>query len=97
MTFQPVEYKLFTNYPNPFNPETTIHYQLKEDGDVRLEIFDASGRLVRTLVQQNQSMGDPTAVWNGLTENGSQAVSGVYLYQLRSGDFVQRKKMLLLR
>ncbi len=85
------------NYPNPFNPSTTIQYSLPEPCHVIVEIFDLLGRRVRTLVDQEQLTGPYTVTWDGTDGSGTPVATGVYLYKLRAGDYVQSKKMLLLK
>ena len=87
------------NYPNPFNPTTTIKYSIAERGMVTLKIYNAAGQLVRTLINEEQS---PQAavfskVWNGLNDHGQSVASGVYFYQLTAKNFDQTKKMVLLK
>jgi hypothetical protein len=87
------------NYPNPFNPTTTIKYSIAEKGRVTLKIYDAAGRLIRTLVDQDQApqtSGFET-IWNGLNDQGRRVASGVYFYRLNAKDFSQTKKMVLLK
>ncbi len=91
-TEMPKEYALFNNYPNPFNPVTTITYQLPKSGSVTLKIFDVLGREVKTLVNEQKEMGRYT-----VTFNASSFASGMYVYQLRANDFISTKKMLLLK
>ncbi len=86
------DFRLEANYPNPFNPSTTIRYNLPKAADVRLEIFDATGRLVQQLVSGRQQAGEQRAVWDA-----SGMASGVYLYRLSAGEFVKTRKMLLVR
>ncbi len=88
----PKEYELFANYPNPFNPSTIISYQLQNDGLVTLKIFDALGREVKTLVNEVKCQGRYSVSFDA-----SQLASGVYFYQLRTGDFVSIRKMILMR
>jgi flagellar hook assembly protein FlgD len=84
--------------PNPFNPATTIHYDVaRGGGEVTLQIFDAKGRLVRTLVDGSQSEGQKTATWNGLNGSGQQVATGVYFYRLRAQGFSQTRTMVLLK
>lgn len=94
---QPLEYALEQNYPNPFNPTTTIRYQLKRRSHVTLEIFDAVGRLVRTLVNSEQLTGSHAAIWDGRNEIGVETSSGVYFYRLHAGDFAMTRKLLRLK
>ncbi len=93
----PVEFSLAQNYPNPFNPSTTIAYSLKERIEVRLRIYNLLGQEVRTLVNQIQEAGKQQVVWNGLNNDGVPVASGIYLYQLTAGEFVQIRKMVLMK
>jgi PKD repeat protein len=88
----PVETMLAQNYPNPFNPRTTISFALEEEADVTLEIFDAAGRLVATLLEESKGIGR-----HAVEFDASRLSSGVYFYRLRAGDFVQQRKMVLLK
>jgi len=92
----PSEYFLSDNYPNPFNPSTTIAFGLPENGPVLLRVFDASGRLIRTLVQQDLNAGAYRIVWDSRDESGSAVPSGVYLYDLRAGEYYRAAKMVLM-
>lgn len=85
------------NYPNPFNPVTTIRYLLPEDCLVRLEVIDLLGRRVRLLVNERRAASLHQAHWDGRDERGALVGAGVYLCQLRAGDVVQVRKMLLLK
>jgi choice-of-anchor B domain-containing protein len=85
------------NTPNPFNPSTVISYQLKEERPVRLAIYNGSGRLVRMLVDKIEGVGDHSVTWDGRTELGLHAPSGVYFYRLEALDFSQSRKMSLAR
>ena len=93
----PTTFHLFDNYPNPFNPATAIRYQLPEASRVRLEIYDALGQRVRTLVNQVQPAGFYSAVWQGRSDGGAAVASGLYFYQFEAGDFREVKKLLLLK
>ena len=88
-------------YPNPFNPRTTIHYQLPNRNNVTLKIFDMLGQEIRTLVNKNQSAGNYSVVWNGKNSLGESVGSGVYFYQLYAtggaGNFIETKKVLLIK
>lgn len=88
----PVSYKLYRNYPNPFNPVTTIRYDLKQDGSVKLRVFNTLGQEVRTLVNTWQKAGQYE-----IRMDGTDLASGVYFYRLDSGDFVKTLKMLLIK
>lgn len=93
----PGNFSLAQNYPNPFNPSTSIAFQIGESGLVALEIFDASGRLVKTLVNENRAAGNYTERWDGRNNIGQQVSSGIYFYQINAGSFRQVKKMILLK
>jgi hypothetical protein len=88
---------LLQNYPNPFNPLTTIRFGLKVDGNVSLRIYDATGRLIRVLIDGRRKADVFVESWDGLDGAGNAVASGVYFYRLVAGDFVQTKKMVLLR
>ncbi len=94
---RPESFALLNNFPNPFNPETTIKYQLPESADVKLEIRNVVGQLVRTLVAEHQSAGRYTVQWDASNDNGQQLSSGVYFYLVEAGEFRQVKRMLLLK
>ncbi len=85
-------YRLEQNYPNPFNPSTKISYTVKEQGNVEVLIYDVLGNLVNTLVKERKSAGKYSTIFNA-----SQLASGIYFYSIRVNDFVQTKKMVLLR
>ena len=94
------ETALLPNYPNPFNPETWIPYQLAKPADVSITIFAADGRLVRTLVLGHQLVGiyesrSRAAYWDGRNALGEPVASGVYFYTLTAGDFTATRKMLI--
>jgi len=97
----PAHFVLMQNYPNPFNPSTTITYELSTPADVEMSIYNMSGQKVTTLVNEYQTAGSFSELWNGQYKNGSPAASGVYVYRLtiHSGtkNIVQEKKMLLVK
>lgn len=95
----PIEFKLIGNYPNPFNSGTTIQFTVKENGPVRLDIFNILGQRVFTPINNEEytNGGIHRIRWNGTTESGSKAASGTYYYRLVSGGRSQVKKMILLR
>jgi hypothetical protein len=89
---------LYQNSPNPFNPVTTLSYEIPAAGHVTLRVFDVSGRLINNLVDREQSSGTHRVAWDGRDKDGTTAVSGVYFYQLKfDGEIVQTRKMLLLK
>ncbi len=88
----PEDYLLFESYPNPFNPTTTIKYQLPKASNVKLVIYDAMGREVATLVNSNKSVGS-----HKIEFNGASLTSGIYYYRIQAGLFINTKKMVLLK
>ncbi|HPT73241.1 MAG TPA: T9SS type A sorting domain-containing protein, partial [Candidatus Cloacimonadota bacterium] len=86
-----------TNYPNPFNPSTTISYSLNDKARVTLDIFNIRGQLVRRLVQEKQTSGKHSIVWNGRDEYNNTCASGVYLYRLKAGEIHSTRKMILMK
>jgi hypothetical protein len=91
----PEKYELYQNYPNPFNPSTTIIYQLPKSSHIKLTIYNMLGQEVRRLVHGQMPAGRHEMTWDGRDEEGMAVSSGVYLIQLRAGEFVDTKKMLL--
>ena len=98
----PTQPMLLANYPNPFNPETWIPYQLATAAEVSVSIYAADGKLVRTLGLGHQEAGvyqsrSRAAYWDGRNEVGERVASGVYFYTLMAGDFQATRKMLILK
>ena len=93
----PLEHKLFQNYPNPFNPLTTINYDLANDGYVKVEIVDVKGNHVKTPVDSYMLKGARSFQWDAKNKNGETVPAGLYFYTLRTNEFLQTKKMLLLK
>ncbi len=87
-----ISYSLAQNYPNPFNPFTKITYQIPKSSFVKLNIYDITGRLVKTLVNEVKEQGT-----HSVTFNGSGLASGTYFYRLESGQFAEIKKMILVK
>ena len=86
------------NYPNPFNPATAIRYRIAERGHVSLRIFNASGQLVRTLVDEVRAPGvEHSVTWNGVNDAGQPVASGVYFCRLVTTNYTQTRKMILLK
>ncbi len=96
---RPEVYALENNYPNPFNPETTLKYQLPDANDVTLEVFNMLGQVVRTLVDREfQNAGRYTYQWDATNDGGQPLSSGIYFYRVTAGgEFQSHKKMLLLK
>ncbi len=88
----PNNYTLFQNYPNPFNPNTKIRYFIPEDGNVKITIYNILGQKVTELVNGNIKAGKYETEFNG-----SNFASGVYIYRIKTDNFVQSKKMILLK
>lgn len=93
----PAQFWLHPNFPNPFNPETIIRYELPTAGDVRLLIFDNLGRHIRTLVNERQPAGSYSIRWDGHNDAGLPVASGTYLLRLHSDTFLQIRQMTLIR
>ncbi|MBD3386736.1 T9SS type A sorting domain-containing protein [candidate division KSB1 bacterium] len=93
----PKEYALEQNFPNPFNPETTIKYKVKEAGIVNISIYNMAGQLVRTLVNRQMKPGSYDLVWNAKDNNGQHVSSGTYFYRMQANNFSKVQRMQLLR
>ena len=88
---------LNNNYPNPFNPVTTLRYDLSENSLVTITIYDMLGRKVKTLINQTQDAGHKSVIWNATNDYGKPVSAGIYLYQIQAGDYISTKKMVLLK
>ena len=93
----PRQFLLLQNHPNPFNPETVILYELPQTSQAEVTIFNLLGEQVRTLVNHRQAAGQHRLPWDGRDERGKAMPSGIYLYRLRVGEFVQTRKMMLMQ
>jgi hypothetical protein len=93
----PITYNLHNAYPNPFNPATTLQYDLLEDGFVNITIYDMMGRVVSNLVSSQQNAGYKSVQWNATNNIGQPVSAGLYLYTIEAGKFRQTKKMVLLK
>ncbi|MCX6136916.1 MAG: T9SS type A sorting domain-containing protein [Ignavibacteriales bacterium] len=93
----PATFELTQNYPNPFNPSTQIGFALPKASNVRVNIYDITGKLVRSLVDESMAAGKYTATWDGMNHAGQQVTSGVYIYRIEAGSFSATKKMLMLK
>ena len=93
----PMAYDLMQNYPNPFNPSTSIGFTLPESGNVKVSVYDMTGRLVSTLVDANMDEGVHMVDWDGTDSSGAMVSAGVYIYALESSDMVMTKKMILMK
>ncbi|UCE08231.1 MAG: T9SS type A sorting domain-containing protein, partial [bacterium] len=93
----PSEFTLHQNYPNPFNPETRIRYEVPKQARIMLKVMNLLGQKVGTLVNEDKPAGCYEVTWNGKDDHGQRVASGIYLYRLESGDFVQTRKMIFLQ
>ena len=93
----PVKYAFHQNYPNPFNPVTTVRYDIPENSHVNITIYDMLGRQVKTLIYQTQDSGYRSVIWDATNDYGKPVSAGIYLYQIQAGEYMQTKKMVLLK
>ena len=93
----PSKFALYANFPNPFNPTTSINYDLSARGKVELTIYNLVGEKVAELVKGEQGPGTYVATWDGRNSQGQSVASGLYLYRLKAGSFLETRKMLLLK
>ena len=93
----PSRYTLYQNYPNPFNPVTVIQYDLPEFSKVKLTIYDLAGRQVRSLTNETQAPGLKTIVWDAKDDLGNKMGAGVYIYQIKTDNYIDSKKMILVK
>jgi hypothetical protein len=93
----PQRFALEQNFPNPFNPITTLRYELPEDSFVDVMVYDMLGNVVSNLVNANQSSGYKSVQWNATNNQGQPVSAGVYLYSIEAGEFRQTKKMIFLK
>ena len=88
---------MMQNFPNPFNPETTIQYQLPQKTNVRIIIYNLSGQKVITLIDENQQAGLHSAYWHGKDQTDKNVPSGIYLYILEAEGYIQSRRLILIR
>jgi len=93
----PLETSLGVNHPNPFNPNTTISFQLSSDSKVELSIFNIKGEKVKQLVSDQLSAGQHSVTWDGEDENGKSVASGIYFYKMKTPNYRDLKKMIMLK
>jgi flagellar hook assembly protein FlgD len=93
----PEIFRLLGNYPNPFNPATEITFAAPRSGYVRLEVYNIIGQKVKTLLDETITAGLKAAIWDGTTDSGKLATSGIYYYRLVTDDGIDVRKMTLLK
>ena len=93
----PENYGLAQNMPNPFNPSTTISYEVPESGATKLVVYNLLGQQVRTLIDNTIEAGYHSIVWDGADEFGRQVASGIYIYRMSSGEFAATRRMMFLK
>ena len=93
----PTSFNLHQNFPNPFNPATTLYYDLPQDSFIKITIYDMLGNVVNNLVNSNQSSGYKSVKWDGTNGHGKHVSAGVYFYTIQVGVYRQTKKMILLK
>ena len=93
----PLVFSLSQNAPNPFNPETIISYSLPQSEQVKLVIYNVLGQQIRTLVNAFKPAGRYRVVWNSKDDFGHSVSSGIYFYQITAGEFLDTRKMLILK
>ncbi len=93
----PLEFALLGNFPNPFNPTTSVSYQLPQTAEVEIVVYNTLGERITSLVNAVQTAGTYRVIWNGLNSNNQHVASGVYMYRMRTGSFTCTKKMLLAK
>ena len=93
----PANYSLSPNYPNPFNPTTTFKYTLKEETKVTIKVYNILGKEIITLVNRTQPAGYQSITWNGTDHSGNPVPSGIYICQMKAGNFTKSQKMVLMK
>ena len=93
----PNNFDLYDAYPNPFNPKTTLRYDLPQNSMVTITIYDMLGRAINTIVNEVQNAGNQSIIWDGTNSSGNRVSSGTYIYQIEAGDYHNIKQMVLLK
>jgi len=93
----PLLTQLGSNYPNPFNPSTTISFSNPEESNIEIIVYNNKGQKIKTLVNEVLSAGEHTVIWNGTDNRNAAVASGVYLYKMKAGNYTSIKKMILLK
>lgn len=97
ITSIPSEFQIHQNFPNPFNPNTTIFYDVSRESNVKISVFDLLGRNIVTLLDQVEPIGNRSINWDGRDYAGNLVNAGVYIYQIEAEGFIQTKKMVVLK
>ena len=97
LTGLPTNYQLSQNYPNPFNPSTTIEFDVPRSSFVSIDIYNQLGQKVNNLVHQKVVAGSYRVDWDGRDNMGNQVATGIYFYRMQAGDYIENKKMILLK
>ena len=97
LKMKPVEFSISQNYPNPFNPTTKLQFQIPATGELKLNIYDITGRLVKEIFSGEKDAGLHTLDWNAKDLNGNQVASGVYFYSVQFNNTLLTKKMIYLK
>ncbi|MCX6828212.1 MAG: T9SS type A sorting domain-containing protein [candidate division Zixibacteria bacterium] len=93
----PKEFRLEQNHPNPFNPATTIEYDVPIRSLIKIEVYNLLGQSVRVLLNAHKSSGNYRITWDGKDSSGRSVSSGIYFYRFQAGDYVETKKMVLMK
>ena len=93
----PVRFSTYPNYPNPFNPTTQIRYDLPEEQNVTIAIYDVIGRKIRSLMNTSQTAGYHSVRWDAKNDIGEGVAAGMYIYTIQAGEFKDTKKMVLIK
>lgn len=95
--YLPNNFLLKQNYPNPFNPSTNIEFNVSKQSLVNISIYDINGKLINELVNERKNIGNYLTKWNGTDQKGNKVASGTYFYKVQSDNFIETKKMILLK
>jgi len=90
-------FKVIGNYPNPFDPSTTIAYSIPQKSDVKVNIYDVNGQLIKEIVNESLDAGEHFVTWNGTNQTNSSVASGVYIYTVQSGSRLVSRQMILVK
>ena len=93
----PKKISLYQNFPNPFNPTTKIKYEIKKPTNITLTVYNLKGKVIRNLISKNEKAGFNVISWNGKDDYGAKVSSGTYIYTIKTPEFSDSKKMILLK